>query len=197
MAICILKEPRRGWGSVKLDCRTAASRGAIGVWAVTALLAIVFPAFSMAAEEQEMSRFVSWIADHQGVSRVGESELWMDPAGNNAEISDSTMRVVPGGIAYTWMHEGAQQRGELRWDGEALLWRDSWHQAEGVVMAETSGHGSLVAAEYSYAAGAGPDWHWRIKLAERPDGTLVLQMTNIAPWGEEARAVRAVFRPVE
>ena len=35
------------------------------------------------------------------------------------------------------------------------------------------------------------------KLAGRwlvVDGTLVLQMTNIAPWGEEARAVRTVVR---
>jgi len=34
-------------------------------------------------------------------------------------------------------------------------------------------------------------WGWRIALCHRaPTGELVLQMTNIAPWGEEARAVR-------
>jgi hypothetical protein len=30
-------------------------------------------------------------------------------------------------------------------------------------------------------------------LSERPSGELVLQMTNVAPWGEEQRAVRMVF----
>lgn len=36
-------------------------------------------------------------------------------------------------------------------------------------------------------------WGWQSKLSERPDGTLVLQMTNFAPWGEEGRAARMVF----
>ena len=48
----------------------------------------------------------------------------------------------------------------------------------------------------SYGDG-GPRWGWRMMLSLRPpfEGapeSLVLQMTNIAPWGEEARAVRMV-----
>jgi hypothetical protein len=39
--------------------------------------------------------------------------------------------------------------------------------------------------------GPDADWGWRTALSLRtPTDELVLQMTNIAPWGEEARAVR-------
>jgi len=38
-----------------------------------------------------------------------------------------------------------------------------------------------------------PSWGWQSKLSERPDGCLILQMTNITPWGEEERAVRMAF----
>jgi hypothetical protein len=145
-------------------------------------------------EGPKMNKFRSWVGDHRDTTWSGESELWVDPMGNDADVSDATLNVSADGIIYTWVYKGAEQSGELRWDGEALQWKDSWHQPEGVTLTLVPGHGSLIAAEYSYAAGQGPDWHWRIKLAERPDGTLVLQMTNIAPWGEEARAVRTVVR---
>ena len=37
------------------------------------------------------------------------------------------------------------------------------------------------------------EWRWRIGLSVRePSGELVLQMTNVAPWGEETRAVRMI-----
>jgi hypothetical protein len=40
-------------------------------------------------------------------------------------------------------------------------------------------------------------WGWESKLTERPDDSLVLQMTNIAPWGEEDRAVRMLFARIK
>lgn len=141
-----------------------------------------------------MNPFQSWLDGHEDSRWSGRSELWIDPAGNDAQLSDATLSVDADGIVYTWTYQGAEQSGELRRDGEALFWQDSFHQPEGVALTPVPGHGSLVAAEYRYSAGGGPDWHWRIKLAERPDGALVLQMTNIAPWGEEARAVRTVVR---
>lgn len=162
--------------------------------AVGAVVAFFTPSVLAAMEDLGMSKLEAWVGDHEDTTWSGESELWVDPAGNEAEISDATLSVSAGEIAYTWAYKGAEQSGELRWTGEALHWRDSWHQPEGVALTLVPGHGSLIAAEYSYSAGTGPDWHWRIKLAERPDGTLVLQMTNIAPWGEEARAVRTVVR---
>ncbi len=165
--------------------------------ALGAIVALATPAGLLAMEDLRMNGFQSWLSDHKDTSWSGKSELWVDPTGNNAEISDATLSVSDDGIVYTWVYKEVEQSGEFRWSGETLQWKDSWHQAEGVELTVVSGHGSLIAAEYSYPAGAGPDWHWRIKIAERPDGTLVLQMTNIAPWGEEARAVRTVVRVSE
>jgi hypothetical protein len=136
----------------------------------------------------------AWLAEHRGSDWIGASELWVDPSGNDGELSDATLHIGDDGIAYTWLYRGEPQQGVLRRQVGGLLWQDSWHQPEGVLLAPVRGHGSIYAAEYSYAAGEGPDWHWRIKLAERPDGSLVLQMINIAPWGEETRAVRTVVR---
>jgi len=44
-------------------------------------------------------------------------------------------------------------------------------------------------------AGEGPPWGWRVAVAHRPSGELVLQMTNIKPWGEDGRAVRMIGIP--
>lgn len=162
-----------------------------------AVVTLATPTSSVAMEDLRMDEFRSWMADHQGTTWSGESELWLDPMGNDADVSDASLAVDADKIVYSWVYKGAAQSGELRWNGDALRWKDSWHQPASVALTLVPGHGSLIAAEYSYAAGTGPDWHWRIKLAERPDGALVLQMTNIAPWGEEARAVRTVIRPSE
>jgi hypothetical protein len=49
--------------------------------------------------------------------------------------------------------------------------------------------------QLQYEYGPDADWRWRIALTLRaPTDELVLQMTNIAPWGEEARAVRMVAK---
>lgn len=165
--------------------------------ALSSVVAAGIPLALAAKQDLNMNEFQSWVGNHEDTTWSGESELWVDPMGNNVEISDATLSVGAGEIGYTWAYKGAEQSGELRWSDEGLQWQDSWHQPAGVALTMVPGHGSLIAAEYSYSAGAGPDWHWRIKLAERPDGTLVLQMTNIAPWGEEARAVRTVVRRTE
>ena len=169
-------------------------RGSARATAFASVFLLASPAALHAIEGLAMNEFQSWIAGHQDTTWSGKSELWIDPLGDDAEISDATLSVVADGIVYAWAYRDAAQSGELRWIGSALQWKDSWHQPDGVTMTLVPGHGSLIAAEYSYAAGAGPDWCWRIKLAQRPDGTVVMQMTNIAPWGEEARAVRTVVR---
>lgn len=153
-------------------------------------LLVAWSVSGVATGDTEMNELEAWLANHAQSRWTGESELWIDPLGNEGLTSAATMSIEGGGVTYTWLYEGAGKQGELLWDGETLTWKDSWHQPEPVALSPALGHGSLVAAEYSYAAGSGPDWHWRIKLVERPDATVVLQMTNIAPWGEEARAVR-------
>lgn len=128
-----------------------------------------------------------------GTEWHGTAELWVDPSGDQASTSDATLTVDGAGIAYTWAYEGKAQAGRLESVGTGVRWQDTWHQAEPVHCAPTGTGRGLFSVEYAYAAGSGPDWHWRIVLARRPDDTLVLQMTNIAPWGEEARAVRMVL----
>lgn len=130
---------------------------------------------------------------HAGTAWEGEGELWLDPSGNEAKRSASTMRIEPGLVRYTWAYEGAAQEGVLALGPDGATWRDSFHQPKEVACAPIEGAWGLLAVHYTYPAPEGPPWGWRIGLAERPTGELVLQMTNVAPWGEEARAVRMVF----
>jgi hypothetical protein len=160
--------------------------GAVGALVLTGSISVA------AGAEGSVNSWRAWLLEHIETSWSGQSELWLDPMGNEALISDATLAVGNDSIRYTWVYQGAEKTGELRWKDDALSWCDSWHQPDCVSLTSVPGHGSIVAAEYSYEAGTGPDWHWRIKIAERPDGALVLQMTNIAPWGEETRAVRTV-----
>jgi hypothetical protein len=163
------------------------------------VVALLFFAVAVvhASEDNTMHSLDRWAQAHDGSKWTGSSELWVDPSGNEGETSDATLQVGQNIITYTWAYKGTPHSGELSRVEAGLHWKDSWHQAEGVVLTSVPGHGALTAGEYSYPAGSGPDWHWRIKLAQRPDDSLVLQMTNIAPWGEEARAVRMVLHRAE
>ncbi len=145
------------------------------------------------AARTEPGAIRTWLEEHRGTDWSGPAELWLDPTGYEALNSDATLTVEGDALTYTWAYEGEEQQGELRWDEQGVSWHDSWHQGEAVELVPIPSHGSLFAGAYSYPAGTGPDWHWRIKLSQRPDDALVLQMTNVAPWGEEARAVRMVF----
>ncbi len=168
------------------------SKGIVQTVAAALLLAGA-PIIVEASEDSEMSDIQSWANEHPGGARSGSSELWVDPTGNDAETSDATLQVGADGIRYAWSYRGKPQAGEFHWHDDGVTWQDSWHQPEAVQLSPVTGHGALHAAEYSYPAGTGPDWHWRIKLAARPDGSSVVQMVNIAPWSEEARAVRLVL----
>ncbi len=164
----------------------------IGAFAAVLLLAAAAPAG--ASEDDTMQNLNEWAGTRAGSEWSGTSELWVDPSGNEGETSDATLKVGDDSMTYTWAFRGTPHSGELTWAADGLRWHDSWHQPAPVALTPVAGHGALLAGEYSYLAGSGPDWHWRIKLVQRPDDTLVLQMTNIAPWGEEARAVRMVVR---
>ncbi len=122
---------------------------------------------------------------------AGPNELWLEP-GSPALTSDATMRVDGNTVTYTWSYEGKPQQGELVIDAEGATWRDSWHQGGGVRLVAMKPWGALFRGGYSYPAGDGPDWHWTMSLFQRPDGSLVLAMTNVTSWGEEAPAVRLV-----
>ncbi|MEM8546192.1 MAG: hypothetical protein AAGF66_19625, partial [Cyanobacteria bacterium P01_H01_bin.119] len=134
--------------------------------------------------------FQSWINQFEGSRWDGQAELWLDPTGNEVDLSQCTLAIDSDILAYTWVYEGETQTGSFTFNDGGATWTDSWHQPESTHCEYLSGAWGLFTVEYSYSAPPGPDWGWRSKLSQRPDNSLVLQMTNIAPWGEEGRAVR-------
>jgi hypothetical protein len=125
-------------------------------------------------------------------SWVGRGELWLDPLGNEALTSDAAIDVSSEAVEYRWSYEGKPQTGSLALRSGGADFTDTFHSQTVMPCVATSGARALVDVTGSYPAGEGPEWGWRIMLALRPSGELVLQMTNIAPWGEECRAVRMI-----
>lgn len=127
----------------------------------------------------------------QGTKWAGNAELWVDPLGDQVQRSDCTIAIEPDVVRYTWSHEGKDHEGSITLrDGEADF-TDSWHQPTPMKCPRLPDAWGLFQVQGTY--GPNSDWGWRIALLFRtPTGELVLQMTNIAPWGEEVRAVRMV-----
>ena len=88
-----------------------------------------------------------------------------------------------------------QKRGSFAFNKTGAIEVDSWHQKNPVQCLNVSRAWGIFTIIHEYEVAGSPSWGWRTKLVERTDGSLVLQMTNIAPWGEEGRAVRMVFHP--
>lgn len=149
-----------------------------------------------AASDGEVS-LNAFLAANSESTWSGRAELWIDPTGYEVERSDATLHVTGDRLEYDWSWRGAAQSGAFAKTLAGLSWQDSWHQAEVVALQPQGDDPAIFAVEYAYDAGAGPDWHWRMRLSQRPDGQLALQMTNVTPWGEEARAVRMVFERME
>lgn len=134
---------------------------------------------------------MSTLSDLKGIRWAGASELWLDPLGNDVIRGECTMSVDDRGLRYTWTHEGKTHEGSITLEGEGATFTDTWHQPERMTCRRLSSSWGLFQVEGTY--GPESDWGWRMGLSLRtPTGELVLQMTNIAPWGEEARAVRMV-----
>lgn len=129
--------------------------------------------------------------DLQGTRWEGKSELWEDPLGDVAQTCDCTIAVDDGVLTYTWSYKGKAHTGKLKLTTAGAEFSDSWHQEKPVTCEAVPGTWSLATVRYTYME----NWGWRINLCHRePTGELVMQMTNIAPWGEEARAVRMVCK---
>ena len=129
------------------------------------------------------------LSDLRGTHWKGTAELWVDPLGNDVERSDCTIAVDTNVVRYTWSHEGKAHEGSITLRDDTADFTDSWHQPEPMKFRAVPGAWGLFQVQGEY--GPESDWRWRIALSLRaPTGELVLQMTNIAPWGEEARAVR-------
>ena len=126
----------------------------------------------------------------------GQAELWLDPFGNEAQVSPCAFEVAADTVRYTWAFQGTPHQGSIVLGGEGGTFTDTFHSAAPMPCRAVPSW-APVDLVGTYAAGDGPPWGWRIIVCLRPamDGApdaLVLQMTNVAPWGEEGRAVRMV-----
>jgi len=128
-----------------------------------------------------------------GAPLTGKGELWLDPLGNEAKLSECSITVSDDALSYSWSYEGDPQQGRLELRNDGATWTDSWHSPEPMTCTAVPGSAASIDVMGSYAAGQGPAWGWRTTVSLRPTGELVLQMTNITPWGEHGRAVRMVF----
>jgi len=129
------------------------------------------------------------ISTLDGTRWSGAAELWLDPLGNEAAHSDCTIAVEGNVVRYTWSYEGTPHQGSITLRDVGAEFTDSWHQPEPMKCRRIPNALGLFQVEGEY--GPESEWRWRIGLSLRaPTGELVLQMTNVAPWGEEARAVR-------
>lgn len=131
------------------------------------------------------------LSELDGTQWAGGAELWLDPLGDIAIRSKCTLAVAGNTLRYTWQHEGRDHAGSVRvWEDRAEF-TDTWHQPEPMPCRHVPGSAGLFQVQGQYTADA--DWGWRILLSLRtPTEELVLQMTNLTPWGEEARAVRMI-----
>lgn len=134
-----------------------------------------------------------WLIELNGTNWTGRGELWLDPEGNKADVYDCQLQVNDDVISYIWNYEGEEKKGSFTFNDNGAIWIDSWHQPNSVNCKNVSDAWGFFTVKSSYEVPSNPSWGWQSKLTQRPDSSLVLQMTNIAPWGEEGRAVRMIF----
>ena len=135
-----------------------------------------------------------WLTKFAGTKWKGRGELWLDPDGNAAELYDCALSIQDDTVEYSWLHGNELMHGSFTFNETGAIWVDSWHQERPMQCYGIPKEWGIFTVGHEYEVPDDPNWGWRSKLSERPDGSLVLQMTNITPWGEEARAVRMVFR---
>lgn len=130
-----------------------------------------------------------------GTKMAGKGELWLDPTGNEAILSDCSIAITDTEVTYAWSYEGKPQQGRFTMREGGATFSDTWHQPQPMKCEDLANSWALLDLTSTYSAGGGPDWGWRTTLSRRPTGEIVMQMTNITPWGEHGRAVRMVFAP--
>jgi hypothetical protein len=133
------------------------------------------------------------LTELHGSTWQGHGELWLDPEGNEAQHYDCSLSIEKDCVKYTWDWEGKTQQGSFVFNQDNAIWIDSWHQSSPVTCQIMTQTHCIFCLFNTYHVPSNPDWAWRSQLSQRSSKELVLQMTNIAPWGEEARAVRMVF----
>lgn len=130
------------------------------------------------------------LTELNGTRWKGTSELWLDPLGDEGKTSACTLELHGSTVRYRWSYEDKEHEGLLVLDREASF-IDTFHSPKPMPCRVLPSEWGLVQVEGRY--GDQLEWGWRIGLFHRAaTDQLVLLMTNIAPWGEEARAVRMI-----
>ena len=122
---------------------------------------------------------------------TGQHKLWMDHD-KPPILGDITATLEDGVLRWRWAFKDKHHEGQLHLDGSS--WNDSFHQNEPQALELEPSRGARVAAGYVYGPTDQP-WSWRISVSDRPDGSMLVQMTNFTPWGEGHPAVEWVLTP--
>lgn len=138
-----------------------------------------------------------WFNKFSQTQWQGLGELWLDEAGNETITYPCSLNFDGKRLQYSWQYENEEKKGCFIIEQAHLVWADSWHQGEQVKCNLVKDSWALFSAFYAYNVPDNPDWGWRLLLSQRPSGELVLQMTDVTPWGEEGRAVRMIFQLIE
>lgn len=135
------------------------------------------------------------LQDLRNTRWVGRNELWLDPRGDEAETCDATLTIGENTIEYRWSREGKEHTGSLALREGGVEFTDTFHSAKPMPLETVPGSWCLLDVKGTYTWEGSPPWGWRIYVSRRPESDeLVLQMTNITPWGEDVRAVRMICR---
>ncbi len=134
----------------------------------------------------------------------GTYRLWLHP-GAEVQVSQSNAHVSVEGngayavMSYDWVWKEKPQSGVFLFEGPSdhvtATWGDSWHQQPATMRCEGSfsDEGKLVVLG-SYSGGEGPDWGWRTQFNLVGEDSMVMEVYNITPDGQEALAVRAEYK---
>ena len=96
------------------------------------------------------------IRELKGSRWTGKTELWLDPFGNDAALSDCTITVGEGAVSYTWSHDGDEHEGALALRDGGADFTDTFHSPQRMSCATVDGAAGLVAVAGTYPAGEGP-----------------------------------------
>lgn len=131
---------------------------------------------------------------------IGTTHTWLDPSAAPEEAPiDAEGEVILGGrfvrLRYASAIMGGPHAGELLLGFSAteslltMAWIDSFHTSPAITVSTGPAPGAdRWVATGSYAAGS-ERWGWRTEISQPTADTILVEMFNISPAGEEDRGV--------